>query len=337
MSLFKNTLPQSGDVPREDTQPIQVPQPAAPPPAEQTSSAPYMPPFVPTDGGTPPPGMFVPPPSVPPGTDLIVSPLVTRQLGQLSNVNQNAQPQGGSPSMHGLASGSLREPTLIRGSGKKSTGMLPPRRKQARLVVHLGIAALLIFVVLGTLMAVTPLTGEGHGGFTLFQSSSGMATAQGSNAGTIAQQAATATAVTQDGFDPGANTGQYVGIAPAPLVSSGGLNRFFYGQCTYWANMRYHALTGVWVSWIGNADQWVSGAISSGWVVSGTPRVPSIIVLQPFVQGAGYYGHVAVVEKINPDGSVLTSNWNWAGSWGATTDVTFTPGSGVTFIWAPGH
>jgi surface antigen len=226
---------------------------------------------------------------------------------------------------------------LIRGSGKKSTGMLPPRRKQARLMVHLSIAALLIFVVLGTLMAVTPLTGEGHGGFTLFQSNSGLATAQGSNAATIAQQAATATAVTQDGFDPGANTGQFAGVAPAPLVSSGGLNRFFYGQCTYWANMHYHDLTGVWISWIGNADQWVSGAISRGWVVSGTPHVPSIIVLQPFVQGAGYYGHVAVVEKINPDGSVVTSNWNWAGSWGATTDVTFTPGTGVTFIWAPGH
>jgi surface antigen len=328
MSLFKNTLPHSADVQSEDTQPIQVPKPAAPPPTEQTSFAPYMQPFASADGSAQPPEINVPPRSIQPGTDLIVSPLGARQLNDL---------QPSLPPRPRLASEPLREPTLIRGSGKKSTGMLPPRKKQARLIIHLGIAALLIFVVLGTLMAVTPLTGEGHGGFTLFQSNSGMATAQGSNAGTIAQQAATATAVTQDGFDPGANTGQFLGVAPAPLVATGGLNRFFYGQCTYWANMRYHALTGVWVSWIGNADQWVSGAISSGWVISGTPRVPSIIVLQPFVQGAGYYGHVAVVEKINPDGSVVTSNWNWAGSWGATTDVTFTPGAGVTFISAPGH
>jgi surface antigen len=328
MSLFKNTLPPGADVQNEDTQPIQVPPSAAPPPAEQTSSVPYMPPSTSADANAPLPGMSGPPVTTQPGTDLIVSPLVTRQLNNL---------QPGLPFVPKPDSGPLREPVLIRGSGQKSAGMVPPRRKQARLVIHLGIAALLIFVVLGTLMAVTPLTGEGHGGFTLFQSNSGMATAQGGNAGTIAQQAATATAVTQDGFDPGANTGQYAGVAPAPLVASGGLNRFFYGQCTYWANMRYHALTGEWISWIGNADQWVSGAISSGWVVSGTPHVPSIIVMQPFVQGAGYYGHVAVVEKINPDGSVLTSNWNWAGNWAVTTDVTFTPGSGVTFIWAPGH
>ena len=328
MSLFSNTPPPGADVQGEDTRPVPVPQPAAPPPAEQTSFAPYMQPYASTNGSVPPPDMNVPPAMGQPGTDLIVSPMVTRQLGDL---------QPNLPSGPGLASGPLREPTLIRGSGMKSTGMVPPGRKRARLVVHLGIAALLIFVVLGTLMAVTPLTGEGHGGFALFQSNSGIATAQGSNAGTIAQQAATATAVTQDGFDPGANTGQFAGVAPAPLVEGGGLNRFFYGQCTYWANMRYHDLTGVWISWIGNADQWVSGAISRGWVISGTPRVPSIIVLQPFVQGAGFYGHVAVVEKINPDGSVVTSNWNWAGSWGATTDVTFTPGTGVTFISAPGH
>jgi surface antigen len=328
MSLFKNTLPHSADVQSEDTQPIQVPKPAAPPPVEQTSFAPYMQPFASADVSAPPPGMDVPSRAVQPGTDLIVSPLVTRQLNDF---------QPSLPPVLRPDSGPLREPVLIRGSGKKSTGMVPPRKKRARLVIHLGIAALLIFVVLGTLMAVTPLTGEGRGGFTLFQSNSGVVHSQGSNAGTIAQQAATATAVTQDGFDPGANTGQFAGVAPAPLVASGGLSRFFYGQCTYWANMRYHALTGVWISWIGNADQWVSGAISSGWVVSGTPHVSSIIVLQPFVQGSGYYGHVAVVEKINPDGSVLTSNWNWAGSWGATTDVTFTPGSGVTFIWAPNH
>ncbi len=327
MSLFKNTLPHDADEQSEETQPIQVPGPVTSPPAA-TSFVPHMqrPITGPVNGPFAEPGAS--PKATQPLTDLIVSPSVTRQLNGL---------QTSMLSPLKSTTNSLREPALIRGSGVKSSGLLPPKRKQARLVIHLGIAALLIFVVIGTLMAVTPLSGEGRIGFTLFQSTSGAVHSEGGNAGTIAQQAATATAVTQDGFDPGANTGQFAGVAPAPIIGGGGLNRFFYGQCTYWANMHYHNLTGVWVNWLGNADQWVSGAINSNWVVSGTPKVPSIVVLQPFVQGAGYYGHVAVVEKINPDGSVLTSNWNWAGGWGTTTDVTFTPGSGVSFIWAPGH
>lgn len=99
--------------------------------------------------------------------------------------------------------------------------------------------------------------------------------------------------------------------------------------------MRYHQLTGYWVPWLGNAYQWAYGAQVSGWVVSATPRVPSIIVLQPYVQGAGGYGHVAIVERINPDGSVYTSNYNWYanGGWDTLSYWTFKPGPGVSFVW----
>jgi len=101
--------------------------------------------------------------------------------------------------------------------------------------------------------------------------------------------------------------------------------------------MRYHQLTGYWVPWLGNAYQWSYGAAASGWVVSSTPRVPSIIVLQPGVQGAGGYGHVAVVERINSDGSVYTSNMNWYsnGGWDIVSYVTFTRGPGVSFVSHP--
>lgn len=184
---------------------------------------------------------------------------------------------------------------------------------------------------------------------------------------------ATATAVTQDGFDQGNRT--YAGVASAPVAQAapvykpaaptaapaykpaasapsgivsagntsasdaGSLSRFTYGQCTYWANMRYHALTGHWPSWLGNAYQWSYGAAAAGWVVSNTPNPhgPSIIVLQPYSQGAGAYGHVAVVEAGAGPGSVSASNWNWAGHWASTTWVTFTsPAAGTKFIWYPG-
>ncbi len=260
-------------------------------------------------------------------TNFALSPNATRQL---------TDPQTGAlPTLTKSNTTALRQPVLIRGTGKRREEPVRPTHKR-RLVVHLAVAVLLVFTVLGTLIAVMPTGSEAHGGFNLFQPIMNLVNTRSNNTGLIAQQAATATAVTQDGYDSGAQV--YAGVPSAPTGStSGGLARFFYGQCTYWANMRYHNLTGVWVTWLGNANQWASGAANSGWVVSGTPKVYSIIVLQAWVQGAGYYGHVAVVEKINADGSVLTSNWNWAGNWARETFVTFRPGPGVSFIWAAGH
>jgi surface antigen len=61
------------------------------------------------------------------------------------------------------------------------------------------------------------------------------------------------------------------------------------------------------------------------------------MVLGPGVEGASYFGHVAVVEKVNSNGSVLTSNFNWYanGGWDTLSYWTFTPGPGVSFVWHP--
>ena len=88
----------------------------------------------------------------------------------------------------------------------------------------------------------------------------------------------------------------------------------------------------------GNAYEWNGQAIANGWVSSQLPpAVPSIICLQGNA-GQGLlsdYGHVAVVEKINADGSVYTSNYNWPISpVGRVTYVTFRPGRGVSFLYA---
>lgn len=104
------------------------------------------------------------------------------------------------------------------------------------------------------------------------------------------------------------------------------------GQCTYWANLRYHELTGSWVPWMGNADAWVTGARRFGWNVSSLPRAPSILVLMPGVQGASSIGHVAVVESILSPTTFSTSNMNWNG-WDIVRNVTFHTGPGVWFVW----
>lgn len=109
-------------------------------------------------------------------------------------------------------------------------------------------------------------------------------------------------------------------------------------QCTYWAQQRYHQLTGVWSPCTGNGAQWSGQASSAGWSVSPIPVVPSIICLQAGVQGADRnYGHVGVVEKINSDGSIYTSNYNAYPHYGDRVVVylNFKSGPGVSFISLP--
>ncbi|WP_201374957.1 CHAP domain-containing protein [Ktedonobacter robiniae] len=238
----------------------------------------------------------------------------------------------------------LRMPVVIKGSGKQSTGMLPPQPKGRRLMLHVTVTALLLFIMAGSLMAVAAVgdVGAHTGTANSSPSTNGMYTSSGDNSALLAQQAATATAVTQDGYEPPQQTSKannapaptYPGVNPGPALGGSG-NHFFQGQCTYWAAYRFHQLTNVWVPWLGDAWQWSGQATASGWHVSGKPSVGAIIVLQPGVQGAGGYGHVAIVERINSDGSVYASNYNWyagGGGFGILSYWTFSPGSGVSFV-----
>ena len=110
-------------------------------------------------------------------------------------------------------------------------------------------------------------------------------------------------------------------------------------QCTYWASFRYQQLTGDYVPWSGNANQWAGNAARYGWINAAVPpSAPSIICLQGGVQGADATdGHVGVVEKVNSDGSVQTSDLNWGLTQQQRSQVrqiTFQPGPGVSFIYA---
>ena len=268
------------------------------------------------------------------------SPRVTRSLSL-------AEPQTGAlPSLRSTTT-SLRQPVVIRGTGKKSSGtMRPPKGR--RWVIQLSVTGVLILMAIGTLVAVSPAGTNAETGFNPFRPIMNWVVGSNSNPNLLAEQAATVTAVTQDGYQPSSNQPQtYKGLPTPPpgmptpppgmpTPGTGGYDGFTYGQCTYWADLRYHQLTGFWVPWGGNAWEWAAGASASGWNVSSSPHVPSIIVLQPGVQGAGSFGHVAVVERINSDGTVYTSNWNWygnGGGWATWSSWDFTPGPGVSFVW----
>jgi surface antigen len=221
-----------------------------------------------------------------------------------------------------------RKPVIIRGNGTKRLPTARPTTRR-RLLVQLAAASLLTLVLLTTALAVTPINSEGQTALSIIPPLLNFKNVNSPNTIPLAQQQATATAIlSKQGYDPSGSSG-------GPSVPTSGTgNRFYYGQCTFWAAERYHQLTGIWVPWLGNAYQWAAGARASGWTVSSVPKKGSILVLQPGVQGASYgYGHVAVVESINADGSVYVSQWNWGGAYATTTYWTFQTGAGVSFVW----
>lgn len=89
-------------------------------------------------------------------------------------------------------------------------------------------------------------------------------------------------------------------------------NRYSYGQCTWYVYERRAQLGmpvgGMW----GNANTWAYAASASGYLVDGNPTVGSIM------QNGGGYGHVAVVESVNPGVSITISEMNgyrFGGGW----------------------
>jgi surface antigen len=122
---------------------------------------------------------------------------------------------------------------------------------------------------------------------------------------------------------------------PVPSGPNPGVNVFPYPSCTWWADQRYYQLHGIFVPWHSqaNAWQWTDRAYQYGWHVSSSPVTGAIINLQPGVQGAGGLGHVGVVERILSNGHVVASNMSWGAYPSSVTDVEFTPGPGVTFLW----
>src|SRR5260370_15301512 len=191
---------------------------------------------------------------------------------------------------------SLRQPVVIRPTHKKGSGTLRPPIGR-KWVISISAISLLFVITLGTAFAVSPLGSEHGSALGPLQFVANLVHNNGNNPSLVAHMA-TATASTQDVVNPTSSSSNSGSPLPPPIVG-GTLNHFAFGECTYWADLRYHQLTGVWVPWIGNAYQWAAGAAASCWVVSSRPRGPAILVLPPYVQGAYGVGHVAMLEMLN--------------------------------------
>jgi LysM repeat protein len=106
-----------------------------------------------------------------------------------------------------------------------------------------------------------------------------------------------------------------------------GGNGYSFGYCTYWAAGR-RAETGnpIPSNW-GNANTWDEYSRASGYLVDNVPAVGAIL---QYDGGAEGIYHVAYVEEVRADGSVVISEMNVAG-WNRLSYRTFTPAQAAAY------
>lgn len=106
-----------------------------------------------------------------------------------------------------------------------------------------------------------------------------------------------------------------VDFAPIDPNFSAAINGGAWGNCTYYVYNRVAQLGKPIPSpSMGHAFMWSDSARSMGYNVSHTPKTGTVAVFRQGVAGSDpTYGHVAFVEKVFSDGSVLVSEMNVQG------------------------
>lgn len=140
---------------------------------------------------------------------------------------------------------------------------------------------------------------------------------------------ATPSAPATDNSQSSANTNNNWGTVDNGYTNSNNTvsstNTYPYGQCTWYVKGDLNWAGNYW----GNAVDWASTAVAAGHTVNSVPTVGSIAYFAAGVQGASSYGHVAVVESVNADGTVTISEANYAGMLYHERTI---PTSGLLFI-----
>lgn len=91
-------------------------------------------------------------------------------------------------------------------------------------------------------------------------------------------------------------------------------NSYAFGNCTQYVYNRITQLGGYIDLDMGNGQDWSVTGRARGYEVSNTPKIGTAVSFNAGVLGAdSTYGHVAFVEKINEDGSILISEMNAQG------------------------
>ncbi|MGL4334503.1 MAG: glucosaminidase domain-containing protein [Lactococcus garvieae] len=93
-----------------------------------------------------------------------------------------------------------------------------------------------------------------------------------------------------------------------------GASSYAWGNCTQYVYNRIFQLGGKIGQFMGNGGVWGSSGAAQGYYTTTIPQVGYAVSFPPGVAGASAeYGHVAFVEKVNKDGSILVSEMNVKG------------------------
>src|SRR5699024_6346827 len=102
---------------------------------------------------------------------------------------------------------------------------------------------------------------------------------------------------------------------PSQSVSNG-KNWYDWGTCAWYVFERRSEMGLSTGNGWGDASNWASAAQSSGYSVGNTPEVGAVMHAPAYTNGSYGQGHVAVVERVNGDGSILVSEMQFGGGVG---------------------
>ena len=103
-------------------------------------------------------------------------------------------------------------------------------------------------------------------------------------------------------------------------------NAYAWGNCTWYVYNRRPDIGSFW----GNASTWAVSARAAGYRVDQTPSVGAIAQWNAYANSYIWgYGHVAIVESINSDGTITVTDMNYAGRLNVVTTRTV-PASSVS-------
>lgn len=105
-----------------------------------------------------------------------------------------------------------------------------------------------------------------------------------------------------------ASVDTYSGSRLSSTPTYGG-NTYVWGNCTWYVSNRRSEIGRPVPNNLGNAGSWGYMAAAAGLPVNNKPAPGAVMVERVYP-----LGHVSVVERVNPDGSILISemNWGWA-------------------------
>lgn len=120
-------------------------------------------------------------------------------------------------------------------------------------------------------------------------------------------------APTRSARSSGQSTASF-GSAAGFAAVYGAANGYDYGYCTWHAANRRAQIGKPLPTNLGHARTWYSRAQGAGMAVGNTPRAGAVL----WHANIGGLGHVAYVESVNEDGSMLVSDMNYP-TWGRVT------------------